>query len=204
MTWFQTIRSNYGAVSIGWALLGFLIAWPMFAAGQDKKDTLADPAVTSAPRCTLLPVWTGLAQEKPKGQDIIQRVPSLVPQKDDPKKKLSVMERKLKHAQQVLEGLALKDFDKVNKNAEGLMECLKEATWRINDTDKYLLYSNDFLRHIEDLQKSSKNKNIDKATIAYMEMTLTCVKCHEHLRETRIGAAPSISPFTLKHAMVSK
>jgi len=139
-----------------------------------------------------------LAQEKPKVQVVPRQTPAVVQPKDgkdDPKKKLSVMERKLKHAQQVLEGLALKDFDKVGKSADGLMECLKEATWRINDTDKYLLYSNDFLRHIEDLQKASKAKNVDKATIAYMEMTLTCVRCHEHLRETRIGAAPVTPKF---------
>ena len=113
--------------------------------------------------------------------------------KADPKK-LTVMERKLLHAQKLLEGLALKDFDKIDKSAEGLMECLKEATWRINDTDKYLLHSNEFLRNIESMQKASKKKNIDAATLAYVEMTLTCVKCHEHLRETRIGAAPEINP----------
>lgn len=111
--------------------------------------------------------------------------------KADPKK-LTVMERKLLHAQKLLEGLAMKDFDKIDKGTDGLMECLKEATWRINDTDKYLLYSNEFLRNIEGMQKASKKKNIDAATLSYVEMTLTCVKCHEHLRETRIGKAPEL------------
>src|SRR6187455_1623915 len=80
--------------------------------------------------------------------------------KTDPKK-LTVMQRKLLHSQKLLEGLAMKDFDKIDKGADGLMECLKEATWRINDTDKYLLYSNEFLRNIEGMQKASKKKNID-------------------------------------------
>lgn len=134
----------------------------------------------------------GLAQERPRGQAVPKKI--VVPQdkgKADPKK-LTVMERKLLHAQKLLEGLAMKDFDKIDKSTEGLMECLKEATWRINDTDKYLLYSNEFLRNIEGMQKASKKKNVDAATLAYVEMTLTCVKCHEHLRETRIGAAPDL------------
>jgi hypothetical protein len=115
-------------------------------------------------------------------------------------KKPTVMERKLKNAQGLLEGLALKDFAKIEKAADELMLCVKEATWRINDTDKYLLYSNDFIREIESVQKAAKNKNVDAATLAYMEMTMTCVKCHEHLRETRIGLAPAILPPALKAA----
>lgn len=133
-----------------------------------------------------------LAQERPR----VVPKKSVDPQekaKADPKK-LTVMERKLLHAQKLLEGLAMKDFDKIDKSTEGLMECLKEATWRINDTDKYLLYSNEFLRNIEGMQKASKKKNIDAATLSYVEMTLTCVKCHEHLRETRIGAVPGFNP----------
>ena len=42
MTWFQSTRSRYGAVGLGSAFLGFLLAWPMFASGQDKKDPPAD------------------------------------------------------------------------------------------------------------------------------------------------------------------
>lgn len=140
----------------------------------------------------LCAVGFSLAQERPrvvpkKSVDSQEKV------KADPKK-LTVMERKLLHAQKLLEGLAMKDFEKIDKSTEGLMECLKEATWRINDTDKYLLYSNEFLRNIEGMQKASKKKNIDAATLSYVEMTLTCVKCHEHLRETRIGAAPGFNP----------
>ena len=48
MTWFQSTRSRYGAVGLGSATLGFLVAWPLFAAGQDKKDPPADPAAKHA------------------------------------------------------------------------------------------------------------------------------------------------------------
>ena len=44
MTWFQSTRSKYGAVGLASAILGFLLAWPLFASGQDKKDSPADPA----------------------------------------------------------------------------------------------------------------------------------------------------------------
>ena len=49
MTWFQSSRSKYIAVGLGSAILGVLVAWPLFAAGQDKKDPAADPAAKHAP-----------------------------------------------------------------------------------------------------------------------------------------------------------
>lgn len=48
MTILQSTRSRYGVVSLGSAVLGFLIAWPLFAAGQDKKDPPHDPAAKHA------------------------------------------------------------------------------------------------------------------------------------------------------------
>ncbi len=49
MGWFQSPRGKYIAVGVSSAVLGFLIAWPLFAAGQDKKDPPHDPAAKHAP-----------------------------------------------------------------------------------------------------------------------------------------------------------
>lgn len=49
MTWFQSSRSKYLAVALGSALLGFLVAWPLFAGGQDKKDPPPDQAKNARP-----------------------------------------------------------------------------------------------------------------------------------------------------------
>ena len=113
----------------------------------------------------------------------------------DPPKKPTVMQRKLTHAQTVLEGLALEDFDKIRAGSDGLIECYKDASWRINDTDKYLLFGNDFLRRVENLQTAANDKKIDAAALAYVDLTLTCVKCHQYLRDTRIGLAPGLPPL---------
>ena len=132
----------------------------------------------------LLMVGLSTAQEKPKAVD--------------PPKKPTVMQRKLAHAQKVLEGLALEDFDKIRTSSDGLLECVKDASWRINDTDKYVLFSNDFLRRVENLRKAAKDKKIDAAALAYVDMTLTCVKCHQYLRDTGISLAPDLSSLSSK------
>lgn len=113
--------------------------------------------------------------------------------KDEPKKP-TVMQRKLSHSQKILEGLAKKDFDAIGKGADGLIECVSEASWKINETEKYVTYSNDFLKRAESLKKAAKNKNIDAAALNYVDMTLTCVKCHEFLREDRTNTTvPDLS-----------
>jgi hypothetical protein len=105
------------------------------------------------------------------------------------KKAEGVMQKKLKESQKVLEGIALADFDEVVKHAEELLELSKEARFKVLDTPQYRNYSKDFRSHAEDLIKHAKRKNVDAAALAYVELTLTCVKCHKHVREKRMARA---------------
>ena len=128
----------------------------------------AGSVVTVATALGLVLTGFGRADDKPKS-------------KEEPKK-LTVMQRKLLHSQAVLEGLAKKDFAKIDAGADGLLECLKDVTWKINETEKYLAHTKDFLTRVEGLKKAAKDKNIDAAALSYVDMTLTCVRCHQHLR----------------------
>lgn len=102
---------------------------------------------------------------------------------DAPKAADELMKQKLEHSQKVLEGIALSDFDKIAKHADELMQISKRAGWRVYKTPRYEAYSNAFRGSAEELVKHAKAKNLDAATLAYVELTLTCVKCHKHVRE---------------------
>jgi len=109
---------------------------------------------------------------------------------DKNKDKVSgLMKRKLENAQKVLEGLALNDFEAIAKHAEELIAISKEAEWKIVKTPRYEIHSNDFRRIADDLVKSAKDKNIDAAALNYVELTMTCVKCHKHVRQVRMTKA---------------
>jgi hypothetical protein len=41
----------------------------------------------------------------------------------------------------------------------------------------------------ESVAQAAKNKNIEGATLAYMDMTMVCVRCHKHVREIRVTRA---------------
>jgi hypothetical protein len=110
------------------------------------------------------------------------------PKKDD-KQLHDLMRQKLEASQKVLEGIALNDFDRIGKQADELTAISKRAEWRVLKTPKYELYSNDFQRIAGDLAKSAKDKNIDAAALNYVDLTLTCVKCHKYVRETRDTSA---------------
>lgn len=114
--------------------------------------------------------------------------------KADPKKP-SVMQRKLAHSQKLLEALALGDFAKMDANATELQQCAREASWMVIKSPKYETYSNDFVRQLDTFRAAAKKKNTDAAALAYVEITLTCVKCHQYVREEGVGAAPELSPL---------
>jgi hypothetical protein len=104
---------------------------------------------------------------------------------DDPKVK-DLMQKKLDRAQKVLDGVATNDYVKIRKNAEDLIEISKAAEWRVIKTPRYEMYSNDFQRIADALVKNAKDKNLDAAALNYVELTLSCVKCHKYVREVRM------------------
>jgi hypothetical protein len=108
-------------------------------------------------------------------------------QKNEPPKRVrDLMRKKLENSQKVLEGIAVNDFKLIAKHAEELIDLSKEAEWKVLKTPQYEIHSNEFRRSAETLIKNAKDKNLDAAALTYMEMTLTCVRCHKYVREERM------------------
>ena len=55
----------------------------------------------------------------------------------------------------------------------------KQAEWQVIASPRYLLHSDELQRALTKLVKSARAKNTDAAALAYVEMTLTCVRCLE-------------------------
>lgn len=106
---------------------------------------------------------------------------------DESPKVNTLMRKKLECSQKVLEGIALNDFDKIAKNGEELLQLSKQAEFKVLKTPQYEVHSNDFRRNAEALVTAAKAKNGDAAALAYVDLTLSCVKCHKHVREVRMG-----------------
>jgi hypothetical protein len=92
-----------------------------------------------------------------------------------------LMARKLAHAQGVLSALATEDYGKMSENAEELLK-LAEKQWIAVDTPEYRSHLKDFWIVADGIRSSAAEKNVDGATLAYVQMTISCVKCHKYLR----------------------
>jgi hypothetical protein len=105
--------------------------------------------------------------------------------KDSDQVVAEMMKKKLKSAHLVLEGIALADFKKVGGSAEDLIGLAKSTTWQLIRSPRYETYSSEFIRAAENLAQKARDKNVDGAALAYVEMTLACVRCHQYVRDRR-------------------
>lgn len=103
-----------------------------------------------------------------------------------------LMAAKLQNSQRVLEGLAVGDFKKITTSAEELIELTKTEEWLMHKTPRYEIHSNEFRRAAEALIRKSKDKNIDGTTLAFFDLTMACVRCHQYVREIRDARGPAL------------
>ena len=102
-----------------------------------------------------------------------------------------LMKKKLDSAQKVLEGLAVRDFDLIEKHADNLVLLSKKAEFLVLKTPDYQMYSDDFRRNAEKAATMARQKNLDGAALSYVALTMNCVNCHKHVREVRMASGDS-------------
>lgn len=103
-----------------------------------------------------------------------------------------LMAEKLDSAKALIEGIALADFRKIGTSAERLIQISKTTEWLIHKTPRYELNSNEFRRAAEVIVQKAGEKNLDGVTLAYFDLTMSCVRCHQHVREIRDARAPAV------------
>ena len=92
------------------------------------------------------------------------------------------MRAKVEHSKQIVEGLAMENFEAIAQQSQELMLLMNESMWNAFQTPEYVAMSGEFKTAAEHLRDAAHDKNIDGATLAYFEVTLTCVRCHKYVR----------------------
>ena len=95
------------------------------------------------------------------------------------------MKAKLVHAEKTLEGLVKEDFDLVAKHSQAISLLCEDVTWMVLKTPEYQERSNEFRRSVNAITDAARKKNLEAATLAYVDATLKCVSCHQHVRKVR-------------------
>ncbi len=92
------------------------------------------------------------------------------------------MRSKLKMVQQIVEGIATEDYEMIDKGGMELLELAESAAWKSAHEPYYKHYSTNFEHSSRGLIQAAKSKSIEKATFAYIHVTISCTGCHQHVR----------------------
>ena len=93
-----------------------------------------------------------------------------------------LMQKKLEFSQNILEGLALEDFEKITNNAKAMNGLTQIEAFFVADTADYRAQLKIFRFANDELVRLADEESIDGAALAYMQQTLSCVNCHKYLR----------------------
>jgi hypothetical protein len=108
--------------------------------------------------------------------------PRSIAQQPGTAQRATFMRLKLQPVKDILEAIALEDFDRISSSAERIHLLSLDESWMVIQTEEYRRQSDEFRRSVAVMSKAAKDKNIDGATLGYMQMTLNCVRCHRQLR----------------------
>jgi hypothetical protein len=109
-------------------------------------------------------------------------------QEQRPHTRAESMRMKLEYSKRVLEGLTLEDYETIAKNAKALKKLSQDARWElptISDASEYQVFTGEFQRLADELDRKARGKNLNGATLAYLHLTMNCVNCHRYVRQAK-------------------
>ena len=95
------------------------------------------------------------------------------------------MRVKLDHSQKTLEGLSKADFDLIAKHSQAISLLCEDEMWMVIQTAEYRERSKEFKRSVDAITNAARKKNLEAATLAYVDTTIKCVSCHNYIRQER-------------------
>lgn len=93
------------------------------------------------------------------------------------------MKKKLELSQNVLAGLTKSDFEVISENAEKMRNLNRFESFVRRRTPAYRTQLRLFQHANAELVRTAEAKNIEGATLAFTQLTTSCVNCHKQLRD---------------------
>jgi len=107
------------------------------------------------------------------------------------------MRVKLKSSGKVLEGIVTRDFKLIDEGAQEMQDMSRASDWPRAQDDTYEHYSVEFRRLCGKLSTMAKEKNLEGVSFTYMQLTSSCITCHEHVFSSLKEAPDPSGPFQL-------
>jgi mono/diheme cytochrome c family protein len=94
------------------------------------------------------------------------------------------MQKKLEYSENILAGLATADFEKIGKNARSMNALSQMEKWVRAGVPEYRAQLAAFQHANKDLIRMADAEQLDGATLAYVQLALSCVNCHKVVRDS--------------------
>lgn len=107
------------------------------------------------------------------------------------------MRVKLSSSEKVLEGIVTRDFKLIGEGAREMEEMSQASEWPRAEDDTYEHYAVEFRRLCGKLFALAKEENLEGASFAYMQLTSSCITCHDHVFGALKKAPDPTGPFQL-------
>jgi hypothetical protein len=92
------------------------------------------------------------------------------------------MEKKLQYTQDILRGLVIGDLDDVADKAEQMRRLSKVEGWIRSGKSGYKAQLQAFELANSEILRNARADRLDGATLAFQQLTVSCVSCHKILR----------------------
>jgi len=114
-----------------------------------------------------------------------------------PKKLLSeFMRKKLNSSNRILEGLVTDDLQMVAEACDEMLELSSADRWRASNDMMYLQHSEEFRNSVKNLRSKANGQSIDGTALAWVDVTMNCIQCHEWVRNVLIADVDPLSELT--------
>ena len=103
-----------------------------------------------------------------------------------------LMRAKLSSSQKVLEGLLAENYTLVKHGAREMVKISEAAEWPRSRDAVYEHYAAEFRRQCSKLESLADKTNHEGASFTYLQMTTTCIDCHNYVRDAlRMAELPN-------------
>lgn len=97
------------------------------------------------------------------------------------------MQQKLQNSSNILRGLMTEDFPMIVDSSDRLLDMSKAERWRASNDMMYLQHSQQFRNAVDDLKRKAAAKSMDGASLAWVNVTMSCIQCHDWVRSIMLA-----------------
>ncbi|MEL6110220.1 MAG: hypothetical protein AAFU85_29760 [Planctomycetota bacterium] len=96
----------------------------------------------------------------------------------------ALMQSKLARSQEMLAALLRKDFEAIARQSSKMKAISEAAEWPRARDRVYEHFGMIFRRQCGQIESMAKQRNHEGATFLYLQMTTTCIQCHDYVRDS--------------------